>query len=412
MKASVPGAVVASPARTLAFLLVAFFCIPTAAFAAGLGQSAPTSVAGHVVNHTKGGGALSGVTVTLREYQNQQFQSQLQTTTDSSGAYHFDSLSADPSVQYLPVVQYQNVTYTGDAVRLADAQSNAAHDDVVVYDTTTQDPGLRYENATLVLGGVVQATQHLTFLELLTLDNPSDRTYVPTASAQGMATNLVRFSLPAGVDDIGVESGLDSASLIQVDRGLASTLPVAPGSHTISFSFAVPYTASTFSFAWNVIYPAAAIHVLAPTNGPPLNAGTLTAAANLALQGRTFRVLDGGAVGANTTVAISLSRLPGRTPVQALQAALPQGKALPVAALSIAALAAFAPVLYLWRRRTGRDSAPALTADALLDELAALDDAHGRGEVDEPSYTAQRTALKARLAKLLPTAQPDGSPTV
>jgi hypothetical protein len=378
---------------------------PAATLADTPTPTVPTTVAGTVADHTQGAPAVGKLAVTLRVYQNQQLQKTLQTETDAAGHYQFSGLSSDPAYQYLPVVHYQGVDYSGDAVRLADAQNDGAHDDVAVFETTAQDPGLRYENATLVLGSVEQASQHLSFLELLTLTNPSDRTYVPATPTQGMATGLLRFTLPSGVDDIGVQNGLDSTQLIEVDGGLASTAPVAPGMHTISFSFAVPYQGAAFAFAWNIIYPATAVHVLEPANGPPLRAGTLSASPDLPLQGQTFRVLSGGAAGANTTVNITVSDLPGRTPLQALQAALPNGKIVPIGALVIAVLAALVPVVYLVRRRAARDGAPRPTADSLLDELATLDDAHERGDVDEEAYTARRAALKAQLARLMLSAQ-------
>jgi hypothetical protein len=380
-------------------MLTVAFLVPASALADSANQAMPTIVSGTVSDHTQGAPGLGTVAVTLRVYQNQQLQKTVQGETDAAGHYQFSGLSADPAFQYLPVVQYKGVTYSGDAVRLADAQNNATRDDVAVFETTAQDPGLRYESATLVLGSVEQAAQHLSFLELLTLNNPSDRTYVPATPAQGMATGLLRFSLPPGVDDIGVQNGLDTSQLIETDAGLASTSPIAPGLHTISFSFAVPYHGADFSFAWNVVYPAAAVHVLEPTAGPPLTAGTLAGAANLDLQGHTFRVLSGGAVGANMVVPITLRQLPGRTPWQALQAALPNGKVVPVAALVIALLAALLPVGYLLRRRGSSRAKPLTTADSLLDDLASLDDAHERGELEEANYAARRAALKAKLAR-------------
>jgi hypothetical protein len=389
-------------------LCLVFISLPAPALADSATPTVPTTIAGTVANHTQGAPALGKVTVTLQVYKNQQLQTSSQTETDAAGHYQFSGLSTDPAFQYLPVVQYQGVTYTGDAVRFADAQSDAAHDDVAVFETTAQDPGLRYDNATLVLGGVDQATQHLSFLELLTLDNPSDRTYVPATPTQGMATGLLRFSLPSGVDDIGVQNGLDTSQLLEVDGGLASTSPIAPGVHTVSFSFAVPYHGAGFSFAWNVIYPATAVHVLEPTNGPPLHAAALSASPDLPVQGKTFHVLSGGAVGANTTIDVTLSQLPGQTPLQALQAALPAGKAVPVVALVVALLAALIPVIYLVRRRRAGMLTTAQSADSLLDELASLDDAHERGEIDEATYAERRSALKAQLARRMPTLPVNG----
>ena len=361
----------------------------------------PDAVAGTVVDRTAAHGPLAAVAVGLQVYRDQAFQRELPGTTDRDGHFRFAGLDPDAALQYVPVVQYQGVSYHGTPVRLADAGADPAHDDVAVYETTATDPGLRYQNATLVLGDVAQATQHLNFLLLFTLENPSDRTYVPATPGQGMATGLVRFGLPPGVDDIGVQSGLALDHLIEVDRGLASTAPVPPGATTISFSFAVPYQPPTFAFAWPLIYPTSAVHLLEPTSGPTLTAPGLTPEPDLELQGHTFHVLGRGPLPASGTVAVTVAGLHGRTWLQALAARLPRSRALPVAALAAAVLAAGLPLLYLRRRRTG--GAPARDdAEALLDQLAALDDAHERGEVADGPYAERRAALKARLSRIMP----------
>jgi len=337
--------------------------------------------------------------VTLRIYQNQNYQRQAQTTTDASGQYQFTGLDEDPAFQYLPVVDYQNVTYVGTPARFQDQQSPTGHDDVAIYETTADDPGLRYENATLVLGGVSQQSQHLSFLELLTLDNPSDRTFLPSAPAQGMPKNLLRFGLPSGVDDIGVQSGLDLNRLIQVDRGLASTAPVTPGSHTISFSFAVPYNQGAFHFAWPLVYPAAAVHVLEPTSGAVIQAAGLTAEPDLTLDGSTFHVLGRGAADATAVIDVAVTGLPDRSFLQSAGIAL--GRQGTVATIGIvgALLAALIPAAVLLRRRGRPAPVAPESSEALLDAVAALDDAWERGEIAEEPYRQQRDALKEKLSQ-------------
>jgi len=195
-------------------------------------------------------------------------------------------------------------------------------------------------------------------------------------------------------------TGLDSSQLIDVDGGLASVAPIAPGLHTISFSFAVPYHSSDFSFAWNVIYPSASVHVLEPTGGPPLTAGSLSGAPDLALQGHNFRVLSTGAVGANTIIPIVLSTLPEPDAYADAPGGVAQRQGR-----------AGGSVEY---RCTGGAGAgdPICSAVAVcesrfrnsrrrvvLDEIAALDEAHERVDLEEEAYEEQRGALKALLAR-------------
>jgi len=127
--------------RSAIALVLSVLCFPPAALADNATPSVPTTIAGTVANHTQGAPVPGKVTVTLQVYKNQQLQTSSQTQTDGAGHYQFSGLSTDPAFQYLPVVQYQGVTYTGDAVRFADDQDDAAHDDVAVFENTAQDPG-------------------------------------------------------------------------------------------------------------------------------------------------------------------------------------------------------------------------------------------------------------------------------
>ena len=62
-------------------------------------------------------------------------------------------------------------------------------------------------------------------LEIHRLDNPTDRTFAPSASGPGGPAGLLVFPLPADAYDLRAEVGLDPARLVQIDRGFASLAP-------------------------------------------------------------------------------------------------------------------------------------------------------------------------------------------
>ncbi len=379
------------------------------AILAGRGSAADAggTITGSVIDGTSGLSTppqLGGLTIHLQRYRSNALVDELVGQTDASGHFRFSGLSPDPSLQLLPVVAYGSIQYAGDPVTLTAADT---HDDpITVFETTAQDPGLRYTDATLVLGSVDQAAQQLHFLELLTLTNPSDRTFLPQAAAGGgMPVNLVRFALPPGATQISVSDGLDANQLLQVDAGLASTGAVLPGDHTISFSFVTPYTPGSLSYAWNLVYPAAAAHLLVADNGVNVTAPGMAQGQSLQEDTHTLRVWNGGPLAAGVPVNITYSGLPGRSPLQQAQLFAATTQAQVLAALVVAVIAAFLPALYLWRRHP--IATPPATPDDLLDQLARLDDAHDRGELEPAAYAQQRQALKAAyLASQPPDAVP------
>jgi hypothetical protein len=120
----------------------------------------------------------------------------------------------------------------------------------------------------------------------------------------------------------------------------------------------------------------------------------------VSIDGRTFSVLGGGPLATNGVISLSVGGLPGRTWLQSLQAALPRSGLPPAVPIVAAGLAALAPVAYVLRRRPCTTQPALPTRDGLLDQLAALDDAHERGELEETAYTKQRAALKGQLQEM------------
>ena len=393
--ASSSNRAVVGPPLAVALALIGFLFLAVGP-ASAAGTNAAGSVSGIVQNGTAGGGSVAGITVSLQRYVNGAFQDQTDVRADAAGRFTFTGVVIDPAAQYLPIAHYANVDYAGKPVALSGGTPTAS-DDVTVYETTAKDPDLRLQNANLILGAVDRAGQRLQFLEILTLVNPSDRTFVPSASGQGMPADLVRLALPADAADVTITDGLDPQKIIEVDGGIASTGPVLPGAQTVSFSFDVPYQGSTFSYAWRLVYPTGSVRLLSPDSGPVLSAPGMTAQPSFQESGHTFRVLASGAVTAGGMVTVDVGGLPARTWWQSLRAAFPTAGLPPMTALVAAALAALLPVLYLWRHPPVRQDAA-----ALLDRLVALDEAHDRGEVGDADYAAQRAALKARL-RAVPT---------
>ena len=56
-------------------------------------------------------------------------------------------------------------------------------------------------------------------VEVVTLANPSDRTYLPSLNEPAGPMGLLRFSLPEGAGALAPGPGLETGEIIQVDTG-------------------------------------------------------------------------------------------------------------------------------------------------------------------------------------------------
>ncbi|MBI3974296.1 MAG: hypothetical protein HY332_23705, partial [Chloroflexi bacterium] len=404
-------------ALALAGTLLALFPLAVApAFAQGTGTSAGTGssgvIAGELVNGTAGGAVPSGTPVLLRTYRNDALQGERPATADAQGFVRFEGLDVGRQVVYQLVATHAGVPYGSDAVVLrpeAPEQRVTLH----LYETTDADPGVTAARAMFVVGAADGARQELAVMELITLVNPSDRTFTPNPqSAGGPMTGLVRFGLPEGARDLSISAGLDPSAAIQVDRGFASLAPLPPGEYEVGFTYRIPFRGERVTLEKPVSHGAGTLFVLAPETGPAIGEPSLVPGETMTLGGKRFRVWIGRDIAPGTRLTLRLTDLPPRPLGQRILETI----AGPVVVPGLFAVALAAGVAWALRTRKrpparagaagsagvtraagpGGTAAAALPA-ALLEAIADLDDDYEAGRVPEPDYRAQRSALLARV---------------
>ncbi|HWT82398.1 MAG TPA: carboxypeptidase-like regulatory domain-containing protein, partial [Candidatus Methylomirabilis sp.] len=90
--------------------LIGTVILPRLADAAG--------ISGRLINKTPNGKGVDGVEVTLTLYRNDQEAGKTQGTTDRSGRFQFQDLSAKPGETYGVMVRYQGAEYNTDRIIL------------------------------------------------------------------------------------------------------------------------------------------------------------------------------------------------------------------------------------------------------------------------------------------------------
>jgi hypothetical protein len=287
---------------------------------------------------------------------------------------------------YITVARYAGVTYPAEQpFQLVDQGTYQA--DIPIYDTTTADDGIRLERLNLLIVGADQGM--LQFMEMGSLVNTSDRTFVTSNPEDQALAHAIRFALPQGALGVQMQAGFRDEDMIAGIGGVQVTSPVPPGRHEFALSFQLPYTGSSVDVSVQVPYPTAAFNVYVPDSGPRLQSGRL-------VQG------DRADLGGQSYVQYSATNLPRSTlmdgQIVGLGAApgLLRPAQLGFLSLGVVVFVLGAGALVLRSRPRGVEHERL----ALVQQLASLDDRFARGELDEQDYKVEREEGKRRLVAL------------
>lgn len=221
--------------------------------------------------------------------------------------------------------------------------------------------------------------------------------YVLSNSAERVIANpgapILHISLPAGATQLEMDPDMPANTLVPGGDGLDfyGSFPAASqGSQSIAFSYVLPPGSPLLDRA--VTFPIAAVNLL--VQGDPQ---TIRVAGDQFISEDT-RSFDGQ--------PYQLFRANNLTPGQTVTLKIePVGAALDWRILLGIGLIVVGGVgLVLWQRSQKKQPAAtpqAIEKEALIDQIAALDDEFAEGRVDEINYKAKRAKLKEKLVKLL-----------
>lgn len=246
----------------------------------GFGRLIPTVeaadngvISGRVINGTAGAPVPQGLSVKLAAVTpsgaaTDKFQTRTQPVADD-GTFRFEGLPVTNEFAYVATVEYQGVPYVGEAVlagdtepsqvlQLTDAQPSLDVS-MKVYEVTAEDPGLKVMLEHMI---IEPAPPVLWVLDVVNLNNPSDRAYTGKPGPAGGPPVPLHFSLPANAASLNPMTGLDPSRLALSGDGFDSQSPVLPGLTSVAFMYAVPYDGDTLSFQRMVTLPTDRMTVL------------------------------------------------------------------------------------------------------------------------------------------------------
>ncbi|MCC6614727.1 MAG: hypothetical protein IT320_14705 [Anaerolineae bacterium] len=365
--------------------------------------SALGTIRGHVSNGSAGGSLPADLRVMLVYFDEDLEQTTVETTADAGGSYQFDDVPFSTGLRYAVAVTYRDRTFVSEIVS-STPESPSLDIPVTVYELTEDPSVIAIERMVAQVNAVGDS---LEITQVFTLRNLGDRAYSTSQTTPDGRYLSVVISLPPGAVIWGFPDNADRYVAIQEQYAVADTLPVLPGEdHLVAVVYIVPYEEDAIiEQPLNYAFTGTARVLLQPVS--------------LRLQSDQLESIGEQTVGESQWQGYSgdLSTQEGgvlryELIGQAQSVGTRDGgqvatsnTLLPL--LVCGALAEIVVVvgLYVWYRRRRRRAAPPpvdrAEIDALAHQIAELDAAYERGEIDVDEHRKRRGELRGRLADLM-----------
>ena len=264
------------------------------------------SLTGQIVNGTEGAESTGGLTILLLVLDgSRDLISTGQTVSKDDGSFEFRDVPAVPGGSYLLDVEYLGIPYQ----KIVTADTLQADLNLTIYETTTQIAVIQVDRQVMVITGIDPNVKEITAIEFVRVSNPGDRTVVSDLS-EGTPMGFLRFSIPPGTRDLGVQSDLPSREIISIGTGFAVTSPIAPGDHSIEFSYRFPYQGGMFSYQQNLLQGAKVYQVMAPEELNQLGVRPLVPAETVDIEGTRYKVWEMANIPPGDGFELELTKLP------------------------------------------------------------------------------------------------------
>jgi hypothetical protein len=300
-------------------------------------------VEGQVQNATPDGASPAELTVVLHIVSEGDRVERRQATTDSDGRYRFEGLDTGTGTRYLPLVEYQGAAYFPRPISLAEPASGARQSaDITVYEATSSDQWIAHERANLLVQNV--APGRIELLEMGSLANVGERTYIGPDAPAGGERQTLRFSVPAGASDLAPQAGFGPNDISATPGGFAISSPVWPGRHQFAYSYSLPVSTERLQIGKRLEYPTVAFNLYVPDVGLRVDSPQLRPRGQTELGGQKLLLYSAENLPRGTELRLQLSGLPSAPGSAAA------GLAWPILGLGSAALLGGLGLAYRRRR--------------------------------------------------------------
>jgi mono/diheme cytochrome c family protein len=352
--------------------------------------------------------------VRLILFEKEQFVEMREGETDDQGYARFAGLPTTPDWAYVAETTYQGLNYHGDVGQFT-SDSDALALSVSVYDPGAARDAVSIDRAHWLVdisnAGFVGIGEVYSFL------NVSDHVYAGEAASGQDKPRVLEIPLPADAIHVSVEGETLGDRFLLEGSTLIDTQPLPPGNTQIFLHYSLPVEKESVTLSHPILYPTAMLNLLAPDIGFTIDAPDWQQDEPIQTQGGAFLNysifdLPAGASPAATLKGVNADLLAGDAADDQSQTidsnAAPGISGAPYLPWVIAGLGLIilgGGVIIGWRKhKQTLADAPALREEqktALIQGMAALDDAYEAGEIDDDAYHQQRNTLKLQLIALM-----------
>lgn len=326
-----------------------------------------------------------------------------QTITGPSGLFQFDQVPRTEDGVYTLSVDYAGLFYS-TSLSLQDLSNDVR---LTVYESTQDASVVKVTRQILVIGEVDEKNREISALEFVLVTNTSDRTLLPDLDNPA-TLSFLRFALPPLAEELDVRSDLPGGDIVSIGTGFALTSAVPPGSYSLDFSFRFPYRGDSVSYRQSLPQGAEVYQVLVPERLGGVAVAPLPNVSSVNIDSSLYSAWEGRDFGRGQGIVLELTNLPEPSLAARLEKSITDGTFWKIAIPSaLGAVLAFL-LLFGGLRRSRRTTGPVATEsdgvtgeaagrDALVREVAALDEQFQQGDMAENDYYQQRGGLRARI---------------
>ena len=400
--------------RPLALVLAGIALALVPLLSSPLHGAETVTVVGKVANGTAGQESPAGLEVTLHVIGDDGGVDVSAAATDGNGRFLFPDVEVIEGSSYTIATSYQDILYS-QTLEPADLSMPV---ELLVYEATGSLESIRVQKDVLLIRGADSSEETVTAVEVVTLVNGGDRTFLPDLSEPGRMAFL-RFSHPAGAIGLEVASDLSGGEVVTVGTGFALAAPVKPGVHQVSYTYRLPYDGGRLEFEHSFPMGADTFQLLVSEEAGRLRPGAGLAALPPPEVGG-YSVWGAQQQLPGSRLTLKLEGLPRPPWHQRLGDALTDGPYLNIGLPAALGLVMAGLLIYVlaFRGRAGAlasgvqgavlpagagsvQEGPALSErGSLATEIARLDELYESGQMPKEDYQRVRQELKSRLLRL------------
>lgn len=225
------------------------------------------------VQSTAGGAAVSGGQAVVDLYTQDQLLKSHEVPLDAAGRATLNDLPV--SLGLLPVVRvvYNGIEYAAQGQAM-DSTHPTQQIDVPVYEATAESPAWQIKMRHLMVQSA--SAEMLQVMDVLQVENPSDRAWTGAPAADGKGTTFV-LPLPDGASNVQLIEGFHDCCTVIDAAGVHNQMALLPGVKLYRLAYTLPVESGNARISVTNPAPAGHVMVFVPNDGSQVQADGLSA---------------------------------------------------------------------------------------------------------------------------------------